>query len=215
MPVGHNLGILSQPKATLDLTVFLQSSNGASGSSGTIGIPSVGYGDFIILFQYADGLFLDPADVNIPDLSDLFNNTDGSSVRAKASVKIADGNETSFSGMTDSNSFRVLAVFRRRNKPFVSYQVSTINQECTNGNPVAQTVTANNVSGPVIVFAFYASNGDVNPRSFSPSEDGEIVSTTQCYMKYKIFNDVGQDVIVDMDDETNENFLGSCYIQLS
>lgn len=214
MPI--NLGILSQHRPAANLQVFLQSSNGAFGSAGTIGIPSVRYGDFIILFQYADGFFSDPTDVSIADLTDLINNTDGGTVRSKVSVKIADGNETSYTGITDGvGQHRTLAVFRGK-RPFRSYEVSAINQECTNGNPALQTVSAGNITGPVIVFAFYASNGTIDPRTLSVTEDAEINSgETHCYMKFRIYNDVGEDVTVDMDDEGAENFLGSFYVKLS
>lgn len=115
--------------------------------------------------------------------------------------------------MNDSGSHRALAVFRGK-KPFTSYEVSAINQECTDGNPALQTVSASNVKGPLIVFAFYGSNVTIAPRTFSVTEDGEVAGSTKCYMKFKIYNDVGQNVTADIDDEGSENFLGSFYIRL-
>jgi hypothetical protein len=114
---------------------------------------------------------------------------------------------------------KVLLVFRP-NVPATAYTPQDAAGEVNDGNPSAQTVNASGGLAPLVVFGAYSergSGGGVNPRTFtvggSAAKDGEVNSTSFCYLAWKIYNSSPADVVVDMDDEGAGNGLQSFYIE--
>jgi hypothetical protein len=109
---------------------------------------------------------------------------------------------------------KALYVFRG-NAPITMASALSIASTFIAEDPAPQVVSASGGVVPLIVLCGYRGALDVDPRSFTPSKDGEINPTTTVYLAYKIYNSSPADVTVDMDDEGNGNALVSCYIQCS
>lgn len=191
----------------------------------TITAPSgIQAGDLIVMYDYAFGIYGVPGDVPPSGFTVISNLTDGSNNRAIAAYKLADGTEggTSITGMTGSSpSAKAIYVFRGNIRAKTA-TVGDVGATQTSGNNAAQVVNVAAVLPPLIVLAFYGSNGSIDPRTFSPAKDGEIESfndgtygDAECWIAFKIYNLSPADTTVDIDDEGDENTLQSCYIQLA
>jgi hypothetical protein len=194
----------------------------------TITAPSgIQAGDLIVLLDVSCGYSL-PTAVVPTGFTQIININDTTDVAAVASYKIAVGTEggTSITGMAGTTS-KVMYVFRG-NKAAAAATVGDVGNQWTSGNPTAQTITAASGTPPLVVFGFYSSaqSGTVNPRTFTVggvgAKDAELQSFADgayldcdTWIAYKIYNLAPADAVVDMDDEGDNNFLGSCYIQLA
>ncbi|HYM98203.1 MAG TPA: hypothetical protein VET25_00545 [Aestuariivirgaceae bacterium] len=91
------------------------------------------------------------------------------------------------------------------------------------GNPAAQTVTASGGVAPLVVLGAYGARGFIDPRTFtvggSPAKDGEVHNEpggfSNIVFAWKIYNASPADVVVDMDDEIEANYLQSFYIEMA
>jgi len=110
---------------------------------------------------------------------------------------------------------KTMLVFRP-SRPITSVGLAGLNGEyAPSSNPSPQVVAAASGAPGLVVIGVYCASAAVSPRSFSPTEDGEVVSGTTNYMKYKIYNSSPADVTVDMDNEAAYNFLQSFYMSPS
>lgn len=132
------------------------------------------------------------------------------------SYKIADGTEDSASitgmdgGATDN---KILLQFRG-DAAISSVTPNVIGTPAvTDGNPGSQTITASGGTPPLILCAFYTSDGAVDPRTFSAAADGEVSASLSAYAKYKIYDSSPADHSADMDDEGANNSLASFYLE--
>lgn len=187
----------------------------ATSAAATITGPAgIQAGDLLVLLDRAVAGSL-PTKVIPTDFVEIDDANNGSSARQVVSYKIADGSEASASltGMDGSVDRKALYVFRG-DKAITAVNVSTPNSEQTSGNPASQSVLASAGAAPLIVFGCYGvSSGSVDPRTFTPTKDGEINEGTNFYLAYRIDNSAGQDTTVDMDDEGDVNILQSFYIE--
>lgn len=181
----------------------------------TLTVPSgVRAGDLLVFLDRVSTTGL-PTSVVPSGFTTAVTSNDATNVRMITSYKIANGTEggTNITGMTpgDFEDGKALLVFRG-NKPIRTASLLDAAGEVTNGNPASQVVNASGGAAPLIVIAGYASNTAVNPRTFTPTKDGEVNPDTLLYLAYKIYNSGPADVTVDIDDEGNGNGLQSFYI---
>lgn len=133
--------------------------------------------------------------------------------RGISAYKLAVGNETAWGAMNGGlQKDEMLYVFRGTG-PISSVSVKSLNSEGTDNDPASQTVTSGSGLVPVVVFGCYGSTGTVTTRTFSPAKDGEINSSVNAYLAYKIYNDAPVNESVDMNDEGTDNTLASFYLQ--
>lgn len=131
-------------------------------------------------------------------------------------AKKLDGTETTVTTYTASTLTRSIAATFRPSKPFSTFSVDADDKEteCTDGNPVSQTITITKAA-PVIAFGQMGANGTIDPISISPVMDGlNDHSQGNHYAHYKIYNpgDTISNHTYDMDDEAAENVLQSGYL---
>lgn len=112
---------------------------------------------------------------------------------------------------------KVIAIFRGTT-PITGISVQDEGHESTGSDPVSQTLTSGSGSVPLIAFGVYSSSfsGTISTRTFSPSQDGELNSGSNCYLKYKIYNpaDTPSDHTIDMGDAFF-NALASFYLEIA
>ncbi len=215
------------------LTMLSQVASATSNAASVTGPAGILPGDLLVLydvaFQAAGGL----PSAAVPSGFSIINNSVGiaGDTRLISSLKIADGSEASASltGMNaagaGANNNKMLYVFRG-DVPIQSASVQSVAQQGTAGNPTAQVVSAGSGVAPLIVFGCYSTfdaSGSivVNPRTFSTTKDGEINTNAagavnfDNWLAYKIYNSSQANSSIDMDDEGDENYLSSFYIQCS
>lgn len=210
-----------QESAAAPLTTVSFLASSTSVDSETITLPaSIAAGDLIIVL---DAISNDssPTLVTPSGFTNVTNAT-SSYMRFASCYKIADGSEasTSVTGLLPDppgGGAKIAAVFRG-DVAISSFTPASINQpSIDNANPTAQSVTASGGTPPLIVFGFYVNDygSGVNPRTFSPTKDGEINESgaTYCdlWLAYKIYNSSPANVTVDMDDEGYGNGIQSYY----
>jgi hypothetical protein len=191
--------------------------NDATASSFTLPA-DIRQGDLIVLINHSAAAST-PVTV-VPSGFTAILNISNANDRTILSYKLAGGDEDSdvLSGMTGDGSGIVGFIFRG-DVPITAVTVQDADSEDTTGDPTAQTVTASASTKPLVVFAGYVTNGDVDPRSFSPAKDDEenvtnyISGTYDLWLANKIYNTAPADVTVNMDDEGVRNMLLSCYIE--
>jgi len=204
---GWNPGFIV-PRLLRSLAQQATTSAGAT----SLTCPTVAKGDLIVVLSYATG---SAAFVTPTGFTPLVQSVLGA-VRQALSAKVADGTEsgTTINGMTGSG-FGMVLVTLRPDTPLVSFVLASPQGELTDGNPVAQNVTSGAGPAPLIVIGAYGSLGVVNPRTFSPAKDGEVLlGTGTMYIAWKNYFNSQVDVSIDMDDEGNGNALQSCYLRL-
>lgn len=200
------------------LTSITQVLSDSSTTGGSMDYPEgIQAGDIIVVFSKGSGTTstLSPP-TGFTQISAL-GSSGGVNQAATSSYKIATGSE---SGAIDnlynqaSGNIHGVVVFRG-NTPITSISLQSVNSQGTSGNPTPQTVTASGGTPPLIVLGFYtASTADIDPRTFSPAEDGELLVSNRHSIKWKIYNvgNTPSNHSVDMDDEANQ-ILASCYLQ--
>lgn len=197
----------------------------ATSNSGTIGVPSsVQDGDLMVLMDRATTKSGAPS-ATVPSGFEIVSNfTDNVSnwFRLIISYKIATGSDASstLTGMNGANANRKLLLVFRGNAPITSVTPASLSEQGTDGNPSQQVVTSGSGTPPLIVIAGYGTQlfSTVDPRTFTPAKDGELVVPgafmSEAYIAYKIYNSSPANVTVDMDDEGNYNQLASFYLAL-
>lgn len=196
-----------------ELELAFRSSSTSSAS--TITVPNdVVAGDLLVLYDRAVNTSGTPTSVVPTGFSVILNNAHETVRRTTVSYKIADGTEAgaSLTGMDGTSSDnKILLVFSTNGATAAAaYDIAF---QATDGNPTAQVVNASGQTTPLVVLAFIR-QVTVTNQSFSPTEDGTIVSG-QNTAYYKIYNSSPADVTVDCGDGGNSNALMSFYIQLS
>jgi hypothetical protein len=196
----------------------------ATSTGETIDAPAgIVAGDLLVLLDKAQSDGTTPTAVLPTGFTSIHD--DGlSTIRQKASYKLADGSEASASitGMVGNfGNAKILLVFRGNNAA-QSLTLAGAAGEATAGDPSAQVVGASGGTAPLIVLGFYGAPGglaglDIDTRSFTPAKDDEVNSTTRLYAAWKIYDSSPADVTVDMGDfaDTGANVLQSCYIACS
>jgi hypothetical protein len=203
----------------------------ATSSATSITLPAgIQAGDIIVLWDKAASLTATPTTIiptGFTSVGNIFNSVASSLgyfTRSIMSYKIANGSEggSSIAGMSaDSFVHKIAMVFRPNFTPSAATPKS-VGGEVTVNNPASQTVSASFGTVPLIIFGFYGqTNNAISPRTFSPSEDGEIsnsaVPGSTCFAKYKIYNGAAAPAnhSVDMDDEGDLNILQSFYLEVA
>jgi len=191
----------------------------ATSTAATITVPaSVVAGDILVLADRAVGGGA-PSKVIPSGFTEIADNL-RNETRLITSYKLADGTEAgnSITGMNSNTNTKCLYVFRG-NISVVGLALKSVDQEDTNGTPSTQTVTSGSGATPLVVMGAYCTfddrKGGIDPRGFSPAKDGEINSTTELYLAYKIYNSSPANVDVSMGDEGFRNILHSWYLEAS
>lgn len=221
MTISHQLRAAAKNYLPTLTSVAFFASNSIGGST-TITVPAgVIAGDLIVMFDRCGNPTTIPAAVVPTGFTQISNLSLNSTTdyRVVVSYKVADGTEggTTITGIA-ATGFRQksLAVFRPNGKATVSLSPA-VGGQILDGNPTAQTVSSNGQAGPLIVFGCYGSSGAIDPRAFTPTKTGEVAQSNTMYLAYGIYNTttVGNDVIIDMDDEGNGNTLVSFYLKFT
>lgn len=126
-------------------------------------------------------------------------------------ARICDGTEggSTISGFNGSSFSQVhLTHLRLDHAPsggtITGGQASSI----TSGNPSAIQVAAASPARPTLALAAYLSSGAVDPRTFTPTKDGERpFATNVIYIAWKLIPLGGTAVDIDMDDEGDPNVV--------
>lgn len=209
------------PVTSVSIFTTAQQSTG-----GSMGWPSnIRTGDVAVLFEVSRNTAGNPhSDVDMTTTgwsSPIFNQSDGTVgtvERDKISYKIIDGSEgANFTGISGSlfNSKQLIII--RGDNPIIGVASSSINNEVTTGNPSSQNVAASGATPPVIVFGWYMSNNNIDPRIMSPSKDNEInngIGSRDIWVAWRIYNSSPSNTSVDMDDE-GTNYLRSFYMEFN
>lgn len=209
MLLSHGLRASVAPFVTFQASV--------TSTASTITAPSsVVRGNLLVLFDLAfNGDGAGSVTSVVPSgFTEVFNLVSLTTRRTIASYKIADGTEanTNITGMNGASSnFKILLVFSTVNA--VSASAFDIATETTSGDPVAQTINAQNQPTPLVCFAFMR-QATVTGQSFSPTQDGSVTNSALTAY-YKIYNANPQNVTVDCGDGGAINILASFYIQVS
>jgi hypothetical protein len=189
-------------------------------AEGNVVCPSVQAGDLIAHLDLAFTIGSIPASVVPSGFSSRSDISLAGGARQIISVKTAVGNEggTTLTGMSGGlSNHRVVATFRRSpSSSGASFSIAT--GQATSGNPTLQTVTASDDPLPLIVLGCYgcASAGTVSPRTMSPAKDGEIGNSgNNLFLAWKIYNESPANVDIDMDDESDANFLQSLRVTMT
>jgi hypothetical protein len=204
------------------LTTLTQALSAVSTAPTITGPAGILAGDLLVLVDIAATAGI-PTAVVPSGFNTIANTTDGIATRQILSYKVADGSEASASltGMAvGSGTAKVLVVFRG-NVPIATAVAQDAAGEVTTGNPSAQVANASSGVAPLVVVAGYGSSGTIDPRSFSPSKDGEVENqggAIKAVLAWKVYNASPADVTIDMDDESGTsvgNGLQSCYLACS
>jgi len=199
----------------------------ATSSATSITLPAgIQAGDIIALWDKAASINATPTTIiptGFTSVGNIFNSVPSSLTylaRSIMSYKIASGSEggASIAGMSSDGIVHKIAMVFRPNFTPSTATPKSVGGEVTVNNPASQTVSASSGTVPLIVFGFYGqTNNAISPRTFSPSEDGEISTSTICFAKYKIYNGAATPAnhSVDMDDEGDLNILQSFYLEIA
>lgn len=209
--------------AAAPATSFAFQASATSVLSTITGPASIIAGDLLVLSDYVADSSSAPA-VTVPAGFSVMQNAALGNIRHVLSRKIADGSEASASltGMSaDTAHSKILFVFRPDN-PLTTVSDASGGAQFTSSNPSAQNIVASGGTPPLIVIGAYVAfdtpgPAAVNPRTFSPTKDGEVQHNTfsgfiDHWLAYKIYNSSPADVSIDMDDE-GTNSLQSRYVQ--
>lgn len=187
----------------------------------TVNIPSgVVAGDLLVMMD-AGGSFINPPGALNPAGWTGMGNTTSGKTRVQSRYKIAQAGDAGASMATLGalGGTAIIVAFRGR-KPILGITPSSVGQQGTTGNPTPQTVSSGGVSGPLVSIGIYVANAVVDPRSFQvggvEAKDGEVGNPLggDTYLAWKIFPILGQDCVIDMDDE-GEQHMHSFYLQVS
>ena len=205
----NGFGVAQQGALTLS---FLAS---ATSTGSAITVPAtVQAGDLMIYFDFATQLGT-PTTVTPSGFTLIGSSLAGTVSRSNLSYKIANGTEasTNITGMNGATTNNKIMLVFRGSSPIASATPASVAAQYTTGDPTAQVVTSSGGTPPLVVVGQWAlESGAIDPRTFSPTEDGEVGNGTVHYAKYLIQNTAPVDVTVDTDDNGN-NHLRSCYLQ--
>lgn len=189
----------------------------ATSVSSTITWPaSVVAGDVAVLVDRAQSNTTAPTTVvpsGFSSVSDETLTAGGKGYRQIVSRKVLVGGESgSITGMNggDSND-KVLLVFRG-DTAVTTMTVNSLNAQMTDSNPSAQTCTASGGVAPLIVIGAYGASGSIATRTMTPAKTGEVNSSNNLYLAYKLYNSSPANVSIDMGDDGNANCLQSFYL---
>lgn len=172
-------------------------------------------GDLLVGFDAASNNAGPTASNLFTGFTQIFNAT-GDNLRAIGEYKIASGSESGgVGGMNGGITNNKMMYTFRAGSPIGSVTTGSINTEITNNDPALQTCTSGSGLVPLVVFGCYRSTGTIGTRTFNPAKDGEINSSVNAYLAYKIYNTSPADETVDMTDVGNDNCLASFYLQCS
>lgn len=181
---------------------------------------SIEAGDLLILTQWGGQNTSPPSDVTPTDWTDVPTSqsitSGGAGARLSMKYKIADGTEdgSTITGMNAAAVNRKIILLFRANKPITALTVSAAVGDSTSGNPSTQTILASLGTPPVLGVATYAlspSSGTINPRTMSVTEDIEVKSDDNHWIKAYVQNSSPADFTFDMDDEGSINQLLGAY----
>lgn len=143
--------------------------------------------------------------------------------RGIISTKILNGTETVIVGMagpegSTTRSYKIYGVFRPRSA-IISISAHSVAGQMTNGDPSPQTISSGSTAGyPILVLGQMACfNQEVNPRSVSPpmQEIRNTPGSGHQYAHWKLYEGAAVDHTYDMNAQTNENTLQSCYLRIT
>lgn len=217
MPVGA-IG-----KSAIHLTKVLE----ASGTPNVTLPTGIDPGDLIIVGAVGQSVNEDAPDMSNPSGFTVVHTLEGEAggsraLRSRLYAKVATGSEdgTLLSILTDSSDMRVgHCIVLRPSQPIANLSVKATLADLTSGDPNANSM---NPGAPFqLAFCLYSGYNtggatDLSSRSFSPTEDGEILqngtaglSTMVTAFKYKLFvPDAAVGISVDLGDTG----LSSSYI---
>lgn len=138
-------------------------------------------------------------------------NTGTNSQHMTLSYKKLIGSESgSLTGQKGTSANGKVMVIFRGNVPIVTVTPSTpTNSGVVGGNPAAQNILASGGVAPLIVLGCFGASAAINPRTWSPSADGEAnASNSLCYVGWKIYNSAPANVSIGMDDEGAQIMMG-------
>jgi hypothetical protein len=215
---GHFPAAVLEDAEVAPLTTLTQVASNTSIASTITGPAGIVAGDLLVYFDNARGSSGAPTTVTPSGFSLVATNTIGND-RQNISIKIATGAEANaaIAGMNGTDSNQKLMYVFRGDVPILAANASTPNGEATNGNPSDQNVLSSAGVVPLVVIAGYGSESGIDPRTFTPTKDGEInvTSNNDAWLAYKIYNSSPADVNVDMTDEGNGNIIQSFYVACS
>jgi hypothetical protein len=209
--------------ATLTSLVQQASANATGTGNPAVTMPTVIAGDIAVWQDRAVNSGSTPPASAVPSgftqiATSAVNVTAGA--RLTTAIKRCDGTEsgTSLTGMSGTGTNRRQVVTFRGNVPVASISVQDAASEGTDNNPAAQVVNASGQVTPILLIGSYTASSAVDPRGMTPAKDGELQGPTNIqWLAWKFYN-VGStpaDVTVDMDDESVDNNLHSCYVLCS
>lgn len=213
---GVSSGSSEPPPAPLTTFSLADSSTSTSSS---ISVPAgVQAGDLILLADLCTG-FGTPAEV-VPGGFTKISSLSDSNFRFTASYKIAEGTETTLTGQTGSLVVKALALLRG-DVPLASVTASTPQTRGpTPNDPSPITVTASSGTAPLVVVGFYGSSDQsVQPMTFTPANDGVVAGVSsgqnRVLVAWRFDLSAGQNTTIDMQDESEDNSLIGCYLELT
>lgn len=205
--------------ASAPLTSFAQQAS-ATSTAATITWPSVAAGDVAILFDSPISSDAIPTSVT-PSGFTLANtnsyNDNPEYYRWNYSYKVCSGTESgSLTGMNGTTSNRKILVTFRGDVPIASAIHGGAQDSISGANPSPITILSGSAAAPLIVLAGWRDlSNAINPRTFTPTKDGEISNSTSMYVAWLAQLTSPADVTIDMDDELQLNYMVGFYLQLS
>jgi hypothetical protein len=115
---------------------------------------------------------------------------------------------------SSTSDFRAIcvAVFRTTKGSAPIITNASINSFGGTTNPSNQTVTAASGAAPLIVFGAYC---NTNSRTFTPAEDGEVVTANTRVLRYRIYNSAPANTTVGSTTGTTTILMQSFYMAVS
>lgn len=210
-------------KGTLAAVALSSISNPTSASSTTVNIawPTVLAGDMAIVFDVVSGYGGLPTAVTPSGFTKMCDANDGSLSRGILSFKRCDGTESGNLATMVIPQFsggKKAMVVLRGDIPLASISGFDGEAGAFNANdPGAITVNASGGTPPLLVIgAYWASSGTVDPRTFSTTKDGEVsFHTNSFYIAWKLYLSSPADTSIDMADEGSGNLIQGFYAQVT
>lgn len=197
--------------ATLTTLAMVASASSVSGSITWPG--GLQAGDVAFICDWLRQSSGTPTEVVASDFTKIFadGNTGTNSQHMVLEYKILTGAESGSLTVQDGTSAdgKVMLIFRG-NVPIAAVSPSTpTSSGVTASNPAAQNILASGGTAPLVVLGCFGASSAIDPRTWSPSPDGEVGSSNnQCWVGYKIYNSSPADHSIDMDDEGSQIMMG-------
>lgn len=178
-------------------------------------------GDLCVIWQRGSDTGSPPATVTPSGFTNAHDFTwteSGLGMRNIVSYKLLDGSEGGET-LATMNQLAQLVVFRA-NRPLRTAIHAGAVQTRSTGNPAAVVVDAGDAIGASLVFATYwiTGNGLIDPRTMVPDKDAEwlrdvFVGGTAMAWRFEVEGS-GQNTAIDMDNESNRNWVTGFYFDL-